>query len=293
MGSKKDQLLNFNENSIPRLSPLFWNENQADFSTKFLDILRIPQVEWRDKNLWWKILDFIPFFTKNFSVCIQKIISWEWKKGDGIGFVKSFDEANISPNDIGVIRSYLVLIWSIIYLFWNIPELWVATIWSSLALDATDGLVARKCKKWTKSGEAFDPFIDKFSEIITSFIGILQIQNNTTQLAWIIANSLKEINHFQKQFTPERGSLEEQMGIFKKFFAWEQDTNFVKEKSLWAAKWSGKIKTWVQFTSNFILLLWHTPSGEEFLKLLHSSQSESDIFAIILSFISLYFWYKK
>ncbi|NUJ97961.1 CDP-alcohol phosphatidyltransferase family protein [Candidatus Gracilibacteria bacterium] len=293
MGSKKDQLLNFNENSIPRLSPLFGNENQADFSTKFLDILRIPQVEWRDKNLGWKILDFIPFFTKNFSVCIQKIISGEWKKGDGIGFVKSFDEANISPNDIGVIRSYLVLIGSIIYLFGNIPELGVATIGSSLALDATDGLVARKCKKGTKSGEAFDPFIDKFSEIITSFIGILQIQNNTTQLAGIIANSLKEINHFQKQFTPERGSLEEQMGIFKKFFAGEQDTNFVKEKSLGAAKGSGKIKTGVQFTSNFILLLGHTPSGEEFLKLLHSSQSESDIFAIILSFISLYFGYKK
>jgi len=253
---------------------------------------RLPELETKE-NLGKKTLNFVPIFVKNVATNIANIFSWKQKKWDGIGFLKSLDEARISPNDIGVIRLYILLFWTLLYTSHISPEWWVALMWISLILDATDGKLARSAGKWTKSGEVFDPLIDKESDIIASIVATLQIGNDITKIAQIASLIPRFYQHYKRQFTPERWWIEEQWEMTKKIFSWVQDTNFVEKKGEWAAKLSGKIKTTIQFTSIFIILFWHTPSWERLLELLHTSTNESDIFAVALSFISLYFWSKK
>ena len=274
-----------------RLNP-FNPQKKEPTAFKEIRKSRLQNFETKEK-LGKKTLDFVPIFIKNFSKNVANILSWKWEKWDGIGFLKSLDEAGISPNDIGVIRIYLIILGAIIYTSGLSPEWWVAVMWISLILDATDGKLARYAKKWTKSGEVFDPLVDKESDIISSLIAMLQAGNDITKIVWLLSLVPRFYQHYTRQFTPERWWSKEQWEMTKKFFSWFQDTNFVEKKGEWAANMSGKIKTMIQCMSTFIILAWHTPSWEKLLELLNTSTNETDIFAVILSIVSLYFWSKK
>lgn len=191
-----------------------------------------------------KSCNFLVNFWKNL---VSKEKEWNW-------FLQSLNKAWITPNNITTFRLFLVILWTILYFWWN-GILALSILTTSCILDVTDWKLARKYWQWSKEWETFDAWLDKISDINLTILSTISLNEDKVLaiINWIVG--LYKTNfHIKSQFREWRPSFEEQVSWWLNCIFKSENISF-KKASSWAANDSWKFKTLFQFIS-WLWLLW-------------------------------------
>jgi len=171
-------------------------------------------------------------------------------------FLDSLNKAWITPNNITTFRLFTFWMWVLMYELWH-AKTWLSMMTLSCVLDVVDWKLARKYHQKSKWWETFDAWLDKTSDILLttlSTISLSEFSSIEAIINWLIWIA-KADQHKESQFRPWRPWLDEQLDIFTESILEDENTQYIKNPTPWAANKYWKYKTAMQFTS-WLWILW-------------------------------------
>lgn len=116
-------------------------------------------------------------------------------------FLESLNSAEITPNNIVTFRLALMVSGAVAYLLQK--DIGAIAMTISCILDSVDGKLARNFNQKSKEGEIYDPFSDKISEVLLSFLSLFNL-DQSQNIAQSLAIIARLYFHYQSQFNEAR-----------------------------------------------------------------------------------------